>query len=249
MSKNIVFAFLAIGLSLCLSSCGGDDAEDVQLNFKMTYGDDPLVMFEDVAFADGRMMQFSRISFFVSDVAISSNGVSQGGLDVDYLMLSDSHLNLEAAQVGTPLKLSIEDGESFDKLQFNLGVTEDQNNSLPTDHTSSSPLSRTGEYWPGWESYIYAKFEGDIDLNDNGEYEPGETFSLHLGTEAAFRSIEIDLTESKENYDVLIDIEKVFNNNGESYDIDGMRQMHGLSDQTINNINFLADNLSESIRI
>ena len=248
MSKNLLFAVvLATGLSFCLSSCGDDAVQDVQLNFKMTYGDEPLVMFEDVAFADGRKMQFSRISTYISDVSVSSNGVSQGSTDVDYLMLSDSHLNLEDAQVGTPLKLNIEDGESLDKLTFNLGLTGDQNNTQPTDHMSSSPLSRTGEYWPGWESYIYTKFEGDIDLNNNGEYEPGETFSLHLGTEAALRSVEIDLTDSKESYDVLIDIEKVFSNNGEIYDIDGMRQMHGLSDQTINNINFLADNLSESI--
>ena len=250
MSRFISLAVIvATGLSLILSSCGNNEEEEIQFNFKMTYGDAPLVMFEDVDFADGRKMQFSRISFFVSDLTLSNNGVNQGSTDVAYLTLSDSHLNLEEAQVGTPLKLKVEEGNSFDKLQFNIGLTDDQNNTLPTDHTSSSPLSRTGEYWPGWESYIYAKFEGDIDLNGNGAYEAGETFSLHMGTEAALRAVNLDLTESKESYDIIIDIAKVFNNNGATYDIDGMRQMHGLSDQTITNINFLSDNLSEAISV
>ena len=241
-------AALLVLVGLIVTSCGTTD-DEVVLNFKMTYNDDPLVMFNDVEYGDGRMMQFSRVSFYISELELTNANNTLGNIDVDFLKLSDAHLSLEDAQEGFPIVVNIDELGSLDKLNFNIGLTADLNATTPVDYRSSSPLSRTGEYWPGWESYIFVKFEGDIDLNGNGQYDAGETFSLHVGSNNAMRSYSFDLSDSQDSYDVTIDIAKVFNNNGTLYDIDGQPRMGSLTDQTLINIKVLSDNLQGAVEL
>ena len=241
--KKYFYYFLA--LSLFLVSCGDDDAitDNVQMNFQLEFEDEPLVMFEDVTYVTGEKMRFSRVSFFISDVAVTGDdGTTTVIREADYIDLTNSHADVVSAENG--LDYSIEDLEldAYTSLSFNIGLTADQNTTVPADHSSDNILSRSAEFWSSWGSYVFVKLEGEIDKDNNGVYDAGETFSLHMGTDAVMRDISFN-SNSGEKLNISLDLMTVFNNNGVTYDLINKPMIHTLTPETMISLDLLAGNL------
>jgi len=245
---SFYFAFVCL---IGLVGCGddGDNNTDVDLNIKMQYGDDPLVMYDALTYPDGRTFRITDVKGYFSEIGLVKDGATTEIKDVVFFSLGDAHSDLDEAQNGFDFSLPETGVKDFDALTFNIGITDEQNNTLPADYNSSNDLSKASEYWPNWESYIYFKIEGNMDFDEDGDYENGENVVLHLGTESALRNLVIDV-DGNNSIEMVLDLEKVFSNNGEIYDMEAMPTIHAsLSDAALRNINQLSDNLAQAFTV
>lgn len=228
---------------LLLSSCG-DDTTDVSMNFRLKYGGEPLVMLDNYTYPDGRTIRFTRVSFYLSDIeALEGNNATQLK---DAEMFNFSTLNDDLASAAAGYTYTITDApvSDIDGIRFNIGLNPTLNGLTPVDFDSDHALSNTGEYWGGWKSYIFVKFEGFIDLDEDGTAE--STFALHLGSDDIMRTAQFsnpDIIDGTALFNFEIDMEQVFDN-GTIYDIVETTNIHSLNQ--INQANFLIDNFQDA---
>jgi hypothetical protein len=236
--KNYLFTLLSLSV---LVSCGGDDEQQINVNFKLEYNQEPLVMFQeyDYAEAGGIPIEFSRISFYVSEVKLNIDGQEELFKDADYIDLTESHSTLEKAEEGYTYNVGSTTGDPS-SISFNFGLTSAQNATVPTDYPSSSALSRTAEYWTGWSSYVMYKIEGNMDLDGDGVLE--RPIALHMGTDSVTRFTSGNYDD---NLTISLDIQKIFNCNGEIYDIEATPMIHNLNQ--VDKAEQLADNIECAI--
>lgn len=245
--KKIHFLLL-ISLSILLSSCGGDDNAKLNLVFKLNYDGDPLVMFQDLEYPNGETMQVKRVSFYLSDINVRDEaGITTKVSEVEYVDLTDSHIDMNSAVNGYSLDLGELDIEDYNRVSFTIGLSDEQNAGVPEDYSSDNPLSKSGDYWRSWNSYIYVKIEGHMDYNKNGVTDSGEAFALHLGTNEVKREFSSDVDKAEDAVNINIDVRKIFENNQGIYDIAEGSRLHNLDAETLANMDFLANGLIGSM--
>jgi len=238
--------------SLVLTSCEPDEVKDgkgdLTIRFKLVYGDVPLEMFKTYAYPLTNDPFFmTRLSFFISDLALKSSEKEVLLKDIDYLNLTTTYTG------GTPLngfeyKLNGVPAGQYSTLKFGIGVPMASNALQPKDFPAGSILSNTSEYWSSWKSYIFFRPEGKIKLSGSNAFDTD--FALHLGADAAYRIVDLSksvtiTSGNNSNVDVTIDIQKFFN--GKTFhDINETPQIHSLFQIPL--INSLADNLTTAIK-
>ncbi len=241
MRSNILLATI---VSILFFSCDNSDIDKLNINIKLEYDGAPLVFFEDVSYPDGRIFEFTRFSIYISEISLDNETNSTLIKDVDYLDLTASHSSLTSASEGFNYGLELSESMSFQKIRFNLGLTDEQNNSKPEDYNSSSPLALSGEYWSNWESYVFTKIEGRIDLDGDGI---SDGVALHLGSSEALRNLIFENLDSSGDIELTIDMKKVFERDGIIYDINATPRIHSLNQLMQTNI--LMDNLKAAIAL
>jgi len=235
---------------MCLSCCKNDE-EQIKLNFKLEYDNNPLVMFEPVSYPGGNQVYFSRVSFYLSNLSIINDDTPEGSTfdvkDVDYIDLTNAHASRSDAETGLSLEYDLPT-TNIDQVFMTIGLGSIVNATVPTDYTSDNDLSLSGEYWPGWESYIFAKIEGMIDLDGDGVLE--QQIALHLGTDEARRDLITAQLNNKTELNFSIDLKKVFEQDGQIYDIATTPQIHTINEaNAIESIEFLATGLINAFEL
>ena len=223
--------------------CVEKEERDVSLNIKLRYDDQALVMGANYTYPDGKAITFTRVSFFISDLSLNGSE-SESILDAAFINPTIQHQSEAGATEGLTFPIGKTTVTSPNNLTFNLGLTPDQNATVPADYASGETLARPGEYWIAWKSYVFAKIEGFIDMDGNGEPETG--ISLHMGSDEARRLISLSGNVNRAIIPIEIDIRKVFGTT-DIYDIEGDPQIHSLSQ--LPQTNFLVDNLKSSFEI
>ena len=221
MYKQLFYLLLVTFLFV---GCGNDDPKDYTMNIKLEYDEAPLVMFDKVAYPSGQAMEITRFSFFISDLKLTATDGSLSAIDVDYIDLTESHADLELARNGLDYLISAPEAD-YSSISFNIGLTPAQNATKPQDYPSSNVLSNSGEYWPGWDTYIMLKIEGMIDLDGDGVLEKG--IALHLGMNEVTRSVSTGF--SGDDVNIVIDVKNIFECNGDLHDIVNTTAIHNLS--------------------
>ena len=242
MLKRITFFCLI--LPLLISSCGSEDNITPGITFKVEYGGEPLIMFKDYDYQDVKL-SFSRYSFFLSDVALIDGDNVEPLTEIDYLNFTSTNVDEAGAKKGIAYNYDIK-SRPYKKLRFRIGVSASDNAQTPADFPSSNPLSKSGEYWAVWDSYIFSKMEGLIDTGD-----PIKTgFSLHTGGQDAEVVVESNVegidTDGKQNIVVTIDLKDVLSKE-KVYDIVNNPAIHR-RDQ-IEEVQILVNNLKKSIKV
>ncbi len=232
------YSILVLLSLLMLSSCGDDDKK-LDMNFQLTYDDQPLVMFQEYEFINGvdriYPIEFSRISFYISELKMTIDGEEELFKEVDYIDLTESHSTLAKAEEGYTYDIGSTTGDAT-AVSFNIGLTAAQNATTPSDYPSSNALSRTSEYWSGWGSYVMIKIEGNIDLDGDGVKENG--IALHLGTDNVMRTTSGAYSDDLR---ITLDVEKVLNCD-ELFDLEVTTAIHNINQ--IDKAERLADNIS-----
>jgi len=219
------------------------------LRFNLKYKGETLLMNKEYAYPTGEQFEFTRFDMFISNLSLISGGQETQLKDIDFLAMTNTYRNIETAEDGFEYTLAgLEDG-NYDTVQFNIGLTPEQNATTPSDYPVSHPLG-SGEYWGGWESYIFASIEGRINLDtSNPDFEQG--IALHLGSDAARKEIALPIALNMTNngayiIDVSVELEDLFRNvNGQIYDIGSTPETHSLIH--IPQVMELAENLKNSI--
>ncbi len=239
LSRYILLIVSVIFITACKK-----DKTELGLSFLLQYQNEPLVMLQDYQYPDGRKIQFTRVSFFLSELRVSDGSESVEITDVDFINLTESHATATKAADGYQYVNDEVDLDQIDEISFNLGLTESQNQTVPADHPAGSPLAKPGEYWVAWDSYIFVKIEGWIDLDDDGQVETG--IALHLGSDQVMRPILVQTNQPANDLTLAIDLHQVFQGS-DIYDIAANPQLHSLS-QLPAAIE-LADNLQNSLTL
>lgn len=217
------------------------------LNMKLMYQDQPLVMFERYDY-EGMKLFFTRFSTYLSNVILKNGGDETEVLEVDFLNLTDSHETVMDAENGFTYQIGGVPTGNYDGLQFSIGVNETLNAQVPADFPPSSPLSKSGEYWASWESFIFQKTEAKLDIDGDDEFET--QVALHLGSDDAFRTKNLErniVVQDNEttNITLTVDVYEMLIQNDDAYDLVANPQIHSLSQ--VNLIRQLADNLLVAI--
>lgn len=235
---------LSLLLLIVMMSCGNDEDTSATVNFKLKYGQDDLVMFNNFVADDGTMMRITDVKGFISDFTLIAGNESEVISDVKFIELGDAHSDEEEAAIGYNWTIESELA-SVNEVNFNIGVSNEINETVPADYSSSSDLSRTSEYWTNWGSFIFFKVEGNADFDGNGTFDSGENIVLHLGSESAFKFVDLNKSMSDNTIAIELDVEKIF----EGYDLRTMPTIHtNLTDELRANIELLSTNISNSFQ-
>lgn len=243
MLLRIKVPFMLLVFVMSMISCSSDDETALSLNFQLEYDGEPLVMLQDYRYPDGKLIRFSRVSFFMSDLKVSDGTSTIDVMPVEMVNLTRSHLDLAGAQQGFTLDLGIVPMGSVERISFNIGLTPEQNASTPADYTSENPLSSSGEYWLGWESYIFAKIEGFVDLD--GDDDPETPVALHLGSDPIRREIAMDVQDTDGVIRMMLDVKNVFQDASGMHDIAATPNIHHLGQLPL--AQFLIDNWKDAL--
>ena len=244
--KKLLMLFVAS--TLIITACDKDEETskiDLEMNFKIEYGGEPLVMFTEYTYPSGEKMTFSRFSFYLSSVAINHTDGQDQLMDVKYLDFTTQNSSLEGAQEGITINFDQIDAKDYDEMFFSIGVNPTDNAKMPADFSSSNDLSRDAEYWGPWESYIFTRTEGQIDFGEPNMSQ----FSLHTGSDEARLDFLLDISslENGEDGDIelVIDLKDYFEGD-EIYDIRSNPQLHQLSQKP--QVLELTNNLSKALK-
>ncbi len=235
----VTFLILAFAVS-----CGEEEGMDVTINFRLTYDGEPLVMTHDYVYPDGKTIRFNRFSFFVSEVTLNDGDRSIVAREVDFLELTRSHLDVNSARKGFAYELGSHSLKSIKDISFNIGLTEDQNKTVPADYVSGDVLARPGEYWLAWDSFIFFKIEGFIDLD--GDNDPETNVALHVGSDLSMRHVGLSTNDIDGSISIVIDVKDIFER-GQLYTIAENPQIHSLSQLPF--ATFLAENFRQTLKI
>lgn len=216
------------------ASCGKEtappiDTATVNLSFRAIYGDQPLVLNQQTYSYQGNLVRFSKVNFYLANlVAVNDDGERELS-DIRFIDLSLTHNTLTDAAKGTVINFSRVPVGTYKFLRFGVGVPTDLNKTIPSDYSTSHPLGadNSGEYWEAWNSYIFAKIEGQYDADGNGEFDGNDiSFAYHTGMDRVYQEIELDnnlnlVAGETTNLDFELDVRQLFSfPNGDLIDIE-----------------------------
>jgi len=183
------------------ASCGKEtappiDTSAINLSFRATYAGEPLILNQQNYDYEGNAVRFSKINFYLANlVAVNDDGETELS-EIQFIDLSLTHNTPEDAAKGTVLNFSRVPVGTYKFLRFGIGVPPDLNRTNPSDYSTSHPLGadNSGEYWEAWNSYIFAKIEGQYDEDGNGIFDGNDiSFAYHAGMDRVYQDgIELD---------------------------------------------------------
>jgi len=225
--------FLVILASvIVLQSCSPDEEEGaIEFNFKLLYDGAPLVAGEAYDYPLGFKFFVTKFSMFLSELSIENSTTTYDISDAIFLDLAAEQFDAATAAQGATLRFEGVPENEYTAMNVSLGLPGTVNNTNPTDYTAASPLANTGEYWAGWESYIFHKLEGKMDPDGDGVLDVG--IALHIGSDDAYRNRSIAkniVVTGGETTIVQIEIElkDVLSIEGEAFNLEETPQVHHL---------------------
>lgn len=180
--KKLLFPFIAAILMLSvysISACKPDKAVKLNLAFKATIDDEPMVFNKMYSFNGIDSFFLTKVQLLVSNITLLS---PNGNVSIDKVLFVDytrGHFTLAGATDGERFSLEDLPVGSYTGIQFTLGLDSVLNGKRPEDFSSDNPLSSGEMYWESWDSYIFEKIEGKYDTL--GAVNPFG-FLYHIGT-------------------------------------------------------------------
>ncbi len=229
------------------SSCEEDPKEgQLELIFKLRYEGEDLVMFDRIQYPDGRAMFIDRFTMFISSLELDDRSIKE----VDFINMTLSHIDATSAADGYSYVIDKLPPADYTSISFDIGVPAELNAMKPLDFDRDHPLFQLNDYWDGWESYVFFKIEGKIDLDGDNQITDG--IALHVGADETLRNVQFDKSISIKDGEttqatIEIDLHTMFTIDGEIYNIDGTSQIHNLTQLPV--AIELADRLQKTVEI
>ncbi len=220
--KNILSLIIISGL-LMAASCGKEppppiDTAAINLSFRATYGDETLVLNQQNYDYEGKAVRFSKVNFYLANLAAVNDDGETELSEIRFIDLTLTHNTAIDAAKGTVISFSRVPVGTYKFLKFGIGVPADLNKTNPSDYSTSHPLGadNSGEYWEAWNSYIFAKIEGQYDEDGSGDFDGNDiSFAYHTGIDRVYQEIELDnnlnlVAGETTNLDFELDIRQLF---------------------------------------
>lgn len=251
-----VLPLLLLSAALFFAGCDDDEPSmkettTLQLNVGATFGDQPLVMFEEVYDYQGQPLQLILFQMYLTDIFLvyEEDGTQREEALTDVVeanfgntySASDAMEGLEVLEVEVPAR-------NYTGLHVGLGVSPELNATIPPDYEVTHPLGQN--YWEDANSYIFFKVEGNTDVD--GDSELSDKLTFHVGGDNNYREVTLDKTLSFDpnttaNLKLNIDLEKLMvSENGEFLDFSSVRQAHSTTSPAAV---FMGENLIRAVEM
>ncbi len=203
---------LIILSSLVILSSGCKKEGGIALNFSAVYGDEPLVMLTNYPYTNGDEINFSVADFFVTDVYVTDDqGNNVELLDVEFIDFDAQNVNAELAMTPISLEIGSIDPGDYTSITFSIGLDQQVNSTRPEEYNPESPLSFSSRYWSAWDSYIFARFQGNLVNPAQGDDVP---WLFHTGKDDVYRTftypLDKSVNENIANINITIDHQELF---------------------------------------
>lgn len=188
--KQFLFPFLLLAATslLVFSACQDDEAAlptgEVRINFNALY-DGAALDIQSMAYdyPDGSKIKIQLFQYYISDLVLLP---ADGGAPVSLAEIDLIRYNTAgASNVRNETYINVPAGE-YSGLRFGLGVKPELNNQPPSNFAADYVLNEA-EYWNDNTRYVFAKIEGNVDLNNNGMFDT--PVSYHMGSNEVFTTI------------------------------------------------------------
>ncbi len=259
--KNLFFLLL---VGMAFSSCDDEqvlgDTSTINLNFTALYSGEPLVTNNldfQYKYPDGREVAFNTFNFFISDVVLleEAGGLEAELVDIDFIDFGQN-TTLEDAQKPISITNNNVPSGNYKGLKISVGVPTDLNNSSFNQFGANHPLRKNdGEWWSGWDSFIFLKVGGSYDTDGDG-IGVGQDASIthHLGSNAVFRTITIPkqfVLEPGQTFDlnVVTDVLNLYQNGNEYLDISISENRITHDPDNLDVANSIVDNLGNAMSV
>lgn len=149
-------------------------------------------------------MKVQLFQYYISDLEmLADDGNVVGVSDIELIRYNTAGgantqvLNFSEVPVG-----------NYVGLRFGLGVKPDLNNQPPSNFPADGVLNEV-EYWNDNARYVFAKIEGNVDLNNDGTFDT--PVSYHMGSNDIFTTLTFNgnfevTQEGTTNFDVVADV-------------------------------------------
>lgn len=224
MQKLILL--LALFAAACLPAChdhNEDAAADFTVTFKATFDGDQLTKYKDYPYGPTAYpLQFSHFTTYLSDIELlKSDGTTQLLSEIEFVNFTPDNAPSDLSATPIITYKNVPEGE-YTGLRIGYGVKPSLNAKKPSGYATDHPLAKEGEYWPGWNSYIFNKIEGQGDADNNDTFDHFLLF--HCGSDAVYKVYSFDqpihVHAGQPGASVVFDLKKVFTMaDGTAYDI------------------------------
>lgn len=216
----------------------------LNVNIRLMYGDEPLIMLKKYKLADNRDILFNRVSMLISNIKLGELEVNKD--DVKMLNFTNQNSSLTNAIQGVTLEINNAPAINNSNLSFCIGLPSELNQKDPSKYGINSPLSDQGEFWSAWKSFIFARFEGFYDGKKTGQTD--KSFLLHTGGDDALRCLNLKqsifITENQtKTITLLLDMKTIL----AGYDIDANPDIQDLSQAPF--VKQISDNIGQAFRL
>lgn len=248
----LLSALAIVLLSSCDRTVGSgvpEDLANININIKANYGSEPFVV-NEVYDYDGAQIRVQTLQFFLSETSIGTDNDNEEIDEVEYL-----DFNTLTSQAMAEAGLAIGGGSvpigDYPGVNLGVGVLPEYNSQTPADFAPSHPLSETGRYWVDWNSFIFLKLEGSMDLDGDGMFDD-QNFVYHVGSDPAFEGVEISESislakDQSMDLNLILDVEKLFVRDGEHLDIQASPMIHNINQ--LETGHYLMDNFANALSV
>lgn len=190
MTSRFLFSLLFLGAAslVFFTACQDDEAAiptgEVKINFNALYDGSALdIQSTAYDYPDGSKIKIQLFQYYISDLVLLP---ADGGAPVSLAEIDLVRYNTAgASSVRSETYINVPAGE-YSGLRFGLGVKPELNNQRPSNFAADFVLNEA-EYWNDNTRYVFAKIEGNVDLNNNGMFDTPVTY--HMGSNAIYTTI------------------------------------------------------------
>ncbi len=192
MTKLQFSIFLIFASAVLFNSCTSDtpNPATIEIIIKAKYKDQTIIFNPENSYEyfDGSRIKFTRSEFFINNFKLTSNtGTVKNFGELKHVRFDEFQINSQKAEQGVKLIFKAFAEGNYDGISFDIGLTPNLNKTSPSDYKADHVLSNPDNYWSGWNSYIFARVEGNVQ-NANGKT---ALFAYHCGFDESFRVVEI----------------------------------------------------------
>lgn len=180
------------------------------LNMHFRRGSD-LVQVDDEFTPSGmNKAQITRMRFYLANVEARTSSGSSGGMERAMLFDMDPDEGVIFTQSAA---LQVDPG-TYTTLDFDLGVTPELNNVLPSDYDENDPLAVEDMFWVWATKRKFVEIDGNYDLDGDGSLEL--SYFFHTGLDETFRDVPAMATDitieegEKKELDVYINLDELY---------------------------------------
>ncbi|MEL6655125.1 MAG: MbnP family protein [Bacteroidota bacterium] len=215
---------IAVLSSVLFVACDDDDQGSANLDviFKARYGDDPLVMLDQVyTYPDGTPIKFQLVNYYISDLALVAQQDNRETVlsEVELISYADFY-DSNTADGGVRFSYDDLTPGTYDQIQFGMGLNAELNATQPSNYQAGHPL--TDNFWSWARGYVFAKIEANADLDGDGEF--SDKLTYHIGADDLFTvgtvNNEVAIQSGKTTeLTFVLDLEQVLQRDGDFLDL------------------------------
>ncbi len=162
-----------------------EDPEDASINLKFYHmlGSQSFAFNQDFVDDHGNTCTFTRAQMYLSNPEYMDDQMVEIASPAEYMLISPDETTYAMGTLSPNTHVHM--------MNLMMGVDTSANSGDPAGYSSDHALAyQTPSMHWNWNSgYIFIAIEGHVDIDDNGTYDTGEDFVMHVGMNSFSRTI------------------------------------------------------------